>query len=563
MSASDAPIASKAPPLTAARFGHDAIWPSSTSAFRNATSSSSPTDAPSARYDFGGMGQPPNALASPPNSANIMNGYPSLTSGFPSQRTPTQSTFSRADSIGNQGLLPQPAQQAASHNGDSATTWTFPEHLQPSTSIPDGEPFPHLPQPFASSGTEQLPSTLSPIATLPSPQSSKPAASRSSRKKDKARDEPQSLEELRDPPPGQKPDYPYPTLIRCAILSHSKRSPTLSEIYDMIHKRFSFFKMDDAGWKNSVRHYLSISPSFVKIPRPITEPGKGNYWTYDANPPNKASRRSKRAKRKPDRDDELAPVGEYDGGGRTHRLPRHSPPLPLNGRYTPSSSDIGDPLRSGLPSLGARDRGIASRQKSPAHGWLEARDNSLGGPPKHRENLPPAQTLFGDIGRPPVHLSSHINGSGSGGTGVSSVSPYAAGDDAFNMPQSPYAPANRTGSGSVGGSGTGGNGALDFGASPVFPGRDQSQYRPGSSTYSQTLPALPGLGESFFSSINAERRQSRHGEEPLLPSMSTSTNGNYNSLPSSLRSPPLARTDSSSSQQYRYDQPALSSNGHW
>ncbi|KZV85158.1 winged helix DNA-binding domain-containing protein, partial [Exidia glandulosa HHB12029] len=75
------------------------------------------------------------------------------------------------------------------------------------------------------------------------------------------------------------PDYPYPTLIRCAILSHSKRSPTLSEIYDMIHKRFSFFKMDDAGWKNSVRHYLSISPSF--IPRPITEPGKGNYWTYD------------------------------------------------------------------------------------------------------------------------------------------------------------------------------------------------------------------------------------------------------------------------------------------
>ncbi|KZW00079.1 winged helix DNA-binding domain-containing protein, partial [Exidia glandulosa HHB12029] len=77
------------------------------------------------------------------------------------------------------------------------------------------------------------------------------------------------------------PDYPYPTIIRCAILSHPKCTPTLCEIYHSIHDRFPFFKLDDAGWKNSVRYHLSISASFVKIPRPITEAGKGNYWSYD------------------------------------------------------------------------------------------------------------------------------------------------------------------------------------------------------------------------------------------------------------------------------------------
>lgn len=221
--------------------------------------------------------------------------------------------------------------------------------------------------------------------------------------------------------------------------------------------------------------------------------------------------------------------------------------------------------------MGARDRGIASRQKSPAHGWLEARDNSLGGPPKqtHRENLPPPQSLLGDIGRLPVHLPSHhISTSGSAGQSVSSVSPYAAADDAFNLPQSPYAPANRTGGGSVGGgNGTGGNGALDFGTPSVYSAREQAQYRPGSTAYSQSLPPLPStLGESFFSSINAERRSSRHGDDTqVLPSMSTGTNGSYNSLPHSLRNPSLVRGDSTSSQQsFRYDQqPLAPANGHW
>ena len=94
------------------------------------------------------------------------------------------------------------------------------------------------------------------------------------------------------------------------------------------------------------------------MPRPITEPGKGNYWTYDPNPAQKTSRRPKRSKRKPDREDDYGGRDDYDDG-RQPKLPRHysPPPLTSDGRFTPSSSDTGDPSRSGQTVN--RDRGIA------------------------------------------------------------------------------------------------------------------------------------------------------------------------------------------------------------
>lgn len=92
-----------------------------------------------------------------------------------------------------------------------------------------------------------------------------------------------NLDSLRDGPVGTKPFYPYSTLIRYAI----KGSPTgkllLEDIYYAIETRFPYFKTAPAGWKNSVRHNLSLNPCFEKVPRPLTDRGKGSYWTVNDN----------------------------------------------------------------------------------------------------------------------------------------------------------------------------------------------------------------------------------------------------------------------------------------
>ncbi|KAI0729241.1 hypothetical protein C8Q72DRAFT_778396, partial [Fomitopsis betulina] len=93
-----------------------------------------------------------------------------------------------------------------------------------------------------------------------------------------------TLDMLADPAyAGQKPNYPYPTLVKAAILSSPKGRLTLQEIYQALMDRFSWFKDNakDKAWQNSIRHNLSLNKMFRKMPREITEPGKGSYWTVD------------------------------------------------------------------------------------------------------------------------------------------------------------------------------------------------------------------------------------------------------------------------------------------
>jgi len=57
----------------------------------------------------------------------------------------------------------------------------------------------------------------------------------------------------------------------------------LEDIYYAIESRFPYFKTAPSGWKNSVRHNLSLNPCFEKVARPLTDRGKGHYWTVNDN----------------------------------------------------------------------------------------------------------------------------------------------------------------------------------------------------------------------------------------------------------------------------------------
>jgi len=74
-----------------------------------------------------------------------------------------------------------------------------------------------------------------------------------------------------------RPSDSYFVMIGKAIISSPTGRMALYEIYNYIIKNYPYFKtVNPTGWKNSVRHNLSLHECFIKVGK--CEECKGHYW---------------------------------------------------------------------------------------------------------------------------------------------------------------------------------------------------------------------------------------------------------------------------------------------
>lgn len=97
----------------------------------------------------------------------------------------------------------------------------------------------------------------------------------------------------------EKPSQSYIGLIGKAILSTPQKKLVLSDIYNYILTEYPYFRNKGPGWRNSIRHNLSLNECFIKVGR--SPNGKGHFWAI--NPSNyedfsRGEYRRKRANKK-------------------------------------------------------------------------------------------------------------------------------------------------------------------------------------------------------------------------------------------------------------------------
>ncbi|KAL1380066.1 hypothetical protein pipiens_014475 [Culex pipiens pipiens] len=77
-----------------------------------------------------------------------------------------------------------------------------------------------------------------------------------------------------------KPPFSFSSLIFMAIENCQQKALPVKEIYAWIVAHFPYFKTAPTGWKNSVRHNLSLNKCFQKVEK-AANLGKGSLWMVE------------------------------------------------------------------------------------------------------------------------------------------------------------------------------------------------------------------------------------------------------------------------------------------
>ncbi|KAL1131291.1 hypothetical protein AAG570_010909 [Ranatra chinensis] len=77
-----------------------------------------------------------------------------------------------------------------------------------------------------------------------------------------------------------KPPYSFSCLIFMSIENSEGKALPVKEIYSWILEHFPYYKNAPTGWKNSVRHNLSLNKCFRKVDK-APNLGKGSLWMVD------------------------------------------------------------------------------------------------------------------------------------------------------------------------------------------------------------------------------------------------------------------------------------------
>ncbi|XP_041347345.1 forkhead box protein D4-like [Gigantopelta aegis] len=145
--------------------------------------------------------------------------------------------------------------------------------------------------------------------------------------------------------PDVKPTLSYIALIGKAILESSQKRLNLGSIYNWIETNYPYYLNRGQGWRNSVRHNLSLNDCFIKAGR--CEDGKGNYWAiHPANIQDfmrgdfRQRRRSRRRGRKKDGDFGMYPMtngylGSAAGSALNPGMTFNPPPTVYSSIYSP------------------------------------------------------------------------------------------------------------------------------------------------------------------------------------------------------------------------------------